>query len=216
MLHRPVPDGAEQRVVPLEHRVHRATIQGEEARRLIMAIAAEAGHSQRTVAEGHDDGAVVLLGAEVLQAVAHAVARPVGDNQQYSLLQHSSRDVHVPKAHRMRGLHQHMPEERERALLRWGRLLAEGVSSMAAALEQLLLPEPVRYLGDPVVHRPQRYGSTNLPHTERVLAARLSGEELREGKGIEIIRLLGREHDGAVRARTITCNLEALHMLTKG
>jgi hypothetical protein len=201
MLHRPVPDGAEQRVVPLEHRVHRATIQGEEARRLIMAIASEAGHSERAVAEGHDDGAVVLLGAEVLQAVAHLVARPVGDNQQYSLLKNSSRDVHV---------------QRERALLRWGRLLGEGVSSMAAALKQLLLPEPIRYLGDPVVHRPQRYGSPNLPHTERVLAALLSGEELREGKGIEIIRLLGREHDGAVRARTISCDLEALHMLTKG
>jgi hypothetical protein len=108
-----------------------------------------------------------------------------------------------------------MPEKRERALFELGRLLAEGSSIIAAALIQLLHPERLGHLVDPVVHRPRRYGSTNLPHAERVLAARLAREELREGKGIEVIRLLGREHDGAVRARTITCDLEALHMLTK-
>ena len=88
MLRGPISDGAEQRVVPLEHRVRGAAVRGEETHRLEVAIASEAGHGKQTAAEGHDDGAIVLPRAKVFHPAEHA---PPSSDQQDPLLKHGRR-----------------------------------------------------------------------------------------------------------------------------
>jgi hypothetical protein len=110
----PGPEAAQQRVVPLEHRVDDVLTWCGEAHRLVMAVAS-ATVLRRASAEEEHDGAVVLLSPEVVQLLAprRGAVAVIGGQHQDALLQCACRRVQVGTTDGVGGQAQDVPEEGE-------------------------------------------------------------------------------------------------------
>jgi hypothetical protein len=187
-----------------------------------MAVASTAWLPRANVEE-EDDGAVVLLRPEVIQVVDRTVEPTVHGHQQNPLLEHACRSMQVGVTNSVCGQGQDTTEELEllrRSPDRRFRITWQCDATHCGINSTLLLPLLVtERFGDfphPVIHCPCRYGSAHFVLAERVLAAHSGVKKaLGEGKGVEVVRLFDRLHNGSIGTRAVPHNPQALDVLTE-